>query len=304
MSLPQAGIFAEGRTHFYYLEYQLHPEAATQDVRQALRSALAVKGEKASETVVAFGNDVWDRLNPTWHPEGFQAFSALAGVDGASVPSTQRDVLFWIQSGRRDVTMQVVLAIHSFMQTVGALQLDLAGFQYLDSRDLIGFIDGTANPKEDKAREAALIPEGKPGAGGAFVLSQQWVHNLPAFHTLSQSEQEQVVGRTKPDSIEFEGEAMPPTAHVSRTDYQENGKALKIFRRSAPYGTVKEHGLYFLAFSCELRRFQVLLERMFGASGDGFSDKLIRYSKPVTSSYWFAPSWEALIQVCSLDTEE
>ena len=304
MSLPQAGIFAEGRTHFYYLEYQLHPEAATQDVRQALRSALAVKGEEASETVVAFGNDAWNRLNPTWHPEGFQAFSALAGVAGASVPSTQRDVLFWIQSGRRDVTMQVVLAIHSFMHAVGALQLDLAGFQYLDSRDLIGFIDGTANPKEDKAREAALIPEGKPGAGGAFVLSQQWVHNLPAFHTLSQSEQEQVVGRTKPDSIEFEGEAMPPTAHVSRTDYKENGKALKIFRRSAPYGTVKEHGLYFLAFSCELRRFQVLLERMFGASGDGFSDKLIRYSKPVTSSYWFAPSREALIQACSLDTEE
>ena len=304
MSLPQAGIFAEGRTHFYYVEYQLHPEATTQDVRQALRSALAIKGEEASETVVAFGNKAWDRLNPTWHPEGFQAFSALVGVDGTSVPSTQRDVLFWIQSGRRDVTMQVVLAIHSFMQTVGTLQLDLAGFQYLDSRDMIGFIDGTANPKEDKAREAALIPEGKPGAGGAFVLSQQWVHNLPAFHALSQSEQERVVGRTKPDSIEFEGEAMPPTAHVSRTDYQENGKALKIFRRSAPYGTVKEHGLYFLAFSCELRRFQVLLERMFGASGDGVSDKLIRYSKPVTSSYWFAPSWEALIQVCSLDNEE
>ena len=199
--------------------------------------------------------------------------------------------------------MQVVLAIHSFMRTVGTLKLDLAGFQYLDSRDLIGFIDGTANPKEEKAREAALIPEGQTGAGGAFVLSQQWVHNLPAFNTLSQSEQEQVVGRTKPDSIELEGEAMPPTSHVSRTDYKENGKAMKIVRRSAPYGTVEEHGLYFLAFACELYRFQVLLERMFGTSGDGVSDQLIRYSKPVTSSYWFAPSREGLMQVCSLDTE-
>lgn len=304
MSSPQAGIFSESRTHFYYLEYQLHPDAGTQDVRLATRSALAVKGEEAADTVVAFGKDAWDRLNPAWHPEGLRAFSVLAGVNGASVPSTQRDVLFWIQSGRRDVNMQVVLAIHSFMQTVGALRLDLAGFQYLDSRDLIGFIDGTANPKEDKAREAALIPEGKPGAGGAFVLSQQWVHNLPAFHALSQADQERVIGRTKPDSVELEGAAMPPTAHVSRTDYKENGKALKIFRRSAPYGTVKEHGLYFLAFSCELRRFQVLLERMFGTSGDGVSDTLIRYSKPVTSSYWFAPSREALIQVCSIDTEE
>ena len=292
MPSPQAGIFTEGRTHFYYLEYQLHLHAATQDIRRAIQSALAIKGGEASDTVIAFGKEAWDRLNPAWHPEGLQHFSAISGVDGYSVPSTQRDILFWIQSGRRDVNMQVGLAIHSFMRTVGALKLDLAGFQYLDSRDLIGFIDGTANPKEDKAREAALIPEGKAGAGGNFVLSQQWVHNLPAFNKLSLSEQEQVVGRTKPDSIELEGEAMPPTSHVSRTDYKENGKALKIFRRSAPYGTVEEHGLYFLAFSCELRRFQVLLERMLGVSEDGVSDKLIQYSKPVTSSYWFAPSRE------------
>ena len=65
----------------------------------------------------------------------------------------------------------------------------------------------------------------------------------------------------------------------------------------------KEHGLYFLAFACELRRFQVLLERMFGASGDEVSDQLIRYSKPVTSSYWFAPSRGALMQACGLHTE-
>ncbi len=100
------------------------------------------------------------------------------------------------------------------------------------------------------------------------------------------------MGRTKPDSLELKGEAMPPASHVSRTDYQENGKVLKIVRRSAPYGTVEEYDLDFLAFSCELHRFQVLLERMFGASGDGISDRLIHYSKPVTSSYWFAPSRE------------
>ena len=293
-SSPQAGIFTEGRTHFYYLEYQLQPDAPTEDVRRAVQSALAVEGGEFSETVIAFGKDVWDLLNPAWCPEGLRDFAALSGVDGYSVPSSQRDLLFWIQGNRRDVNMQAGLGIHSFMRTVGALRLDLAGFQYFDSRDLIGFIDGTANPKEDKAREAALIPEGQTGAGGSFVLSQQWVHNLPAFNGLSQSEQEQVVGRTKLDSIELEGDAMPPTSHVSRTDYKENGKALKIVRRSAPYGTVGEHGLYFLAFSCELYRFQVLLERMFGVSGDGFSDHLIRYSQPVTSSYWFAPSREDL----------
>ena len=291
---PQAGIFTEGRTHFYYLEYRLQPDAQMPNVREALRAALSIKGEEAFEMVIAFGKDAWNRLNPAWCPEELQDFSTLSGVDGYSVSATQRDVLFWIQSHRRDVNMQVVLALDSFMRRVGTLSLDLAGFQYLDSRDLIGFVDGTANPKEEQAREVALIPEGHAGAGGSFVLSQQWVHDLQAFHALSQSEQERVVGRTKPDSIELEGEAMPPTSHVSRTDHKENGKAMKIFRRSAPYGTVREHGLYFLAFSCELRRFQVLLERMVGASEDRVSDRLIHYSKPVTSSYWFAPSREDL----------
>ena len=119
-SSPQAGIFTEGNTHFYYLECQLQPDAATQDIRRAVQSALAVKGGEPSDTVIAFGKDAWDRLNPAWCPEGLRHFSALSGVDGFSVPSTQRDLLFWIQSSRRDVNMQVVLAIHSFMRTVGA----------------------------------------------------------------------------------------------------------------------------------------------------------------------------------------
>ena len=230
----------------------------------------------------------------------------LAGELSRAEPVRAEEVVLSTPDGRSIKTLINATPIHTedgVLESVVVTMQDLAGFQYLDSRDLIGFIDGTANPKEDKAREAVLIPDGQTGEGGSFVLSQQWVHNLPAFNTLSRSEQEQVVGRTKPDSIELEGEAMPPTSHVSRTDYKENGKAMKIVRRSAPYGTVEEHGLYFLAFACELRRFQVLLERMFGASGDGVSDQLIRYSKPVTNSYWFAPSRGALLQVCSLDTE-
>ncbi len=87
---------------------------------------------------------------------------------------------------------------------------------------------------------------------------------------------------------------MPADSHVSRTDVTQDGVALKIYRRSAPFGTVGEHGLYFLAFSCDPARFDVLLARMFGASDDGVHDRLTEFSRPVTSSYWFAPSEESL----------
>jgi deferrochelatase/peroxidase EfeB len=48
--------------------------------------------------------------------------------------------------------------------------VEVHGFQYLDSRDLTGFIDGTENPKGAGARaRAALVGEEDPVfAGGSF----------------------------------------------------------------------------------------------------------------------------------------
>ena len=141
------------------------------------------------------------------------------------------------------------------------------------------------------------MPAGLPGPGGAFVLSQKWVHDLEAFRALPVAEQERVIGRTRADSIELEGAAMPADSHVSRTDVKLDGVAQKIYRRSTPFGGVAEHGLYFLAFSCELSRFELQLRRMFGASEDGLCDRLTGFSRPTTGSYWFAPAEDALMRL-------
>ena len=75
---------------------------------------------------------------------------------------------------------------------------------------------------------------------------------------------------------------------------EEDGEELEIYRRSTPYGTVGEHGLYFLGFSAELSRFDKMLARMFGMSRDGVRDHLTDFTTPVSGSYYFAPSLEAL----------
>ena len=127
-----------------------------------------------------------------------------------------------------------------------------------------------------------------------FVLTQKWVHDLAEFHALPEQAQEKIIGRTKPDSIEFEGDDMPENSHVSRTDVKVDNVAMKLYRRSVPFGNSSEKGLYFLGFACEQNRFQVQLERMFGLSDDGIYDKLVDYSKAVNSAYWFAPSQKQL----------
>ena len=115
--------------------------------------------------------------------------------------------------------------------------------------------------------------------------------DLASFQALKVPDQEAVIGRTKPDSIELEDK--PGTAHISRVVIEEAGEELEIYRRSTPYGTVGEHGLYFIAFSAELTRFDKMLARIFGGA-DGVRDRLTDFTRPVSGSYYFAPSLESL----------
>ena len=169
----------------------------------------------------------------------------------------------------------------------------MTGWSYRHSRDLTGFEDGTENPTLYEAPEIALVVDGTPGAGGSVLLFQQWRHDAAAWSALPEPAQEQVIGRTKPDSIELTGAAMPPDSHVSRTKVQQDEEELKIFRRNVPYGTVSDHGTLFIGFSADQRRMQRMLEQMAGSDG-GPRDALTRYSTPLTGAYYFVPSVQAL----------
>jgi porphyrinogen peroxidase len=108
-------------------------------------------------------------------------------------------------------------------------------------------------------------------------------------------EQESVIGRTKLDSVELDDDVRPTTAHISRVVIEDAaGDELEIYRRSVPYGTASEHGLQFVSFAADPRRVVQMLERMFGASSDGLTDRLIEFSTPVTGATYFVPSLEDL----------
>lgn len=302
MPTPQPAIFTEGG-HHYALEYRLRGHEDPAAIRAALASlpsrgsgGPSSPGDGGPHLLVAFGDALWRALAPAAVPDGLRAFETVEGPGGMRAPATQGDLMFWIHGDAIDEVFDAGLEIGAALSALGELRVDLRGFVYHDSRDLTGFVDGTANPRGADAVEAAVVSRG-PGAGGTFVLSQRWVHDLRRFGALAVGDQERVIGRTKPDSVELSGDAMPADSHVSRTDVSRDGAAVKIYRRSFPYGTVGEHGLYFLAFACRLERFTVLLDSMFGRSGDGLHDRLLQFTRPVTGAYWFAPSVEDLREV-------
>src|SRR5262249_6998059 len=83
--------------------------------------------------------------------------------------------------------------------------------------------------------------------------------------------------------------------HIARVEIEdEAGNELRIYRRSVPYGTVGEHGLYFVAFSSDRTRYDRMLARMFGLDEDGLHDRLTEFSRPVSGAFYYAPPMNLL----------
>ena len=83
---------------------------------------------------------------------------------------------------------------------------ETSGFRYFDARDLLGFVDGTANPTGADLPDAALIDaDADPDfAGGSYVVVQKYLHDMAGWAALSTEEQEAIMGRTKIDNIEID----------------------------------------------------------------------------------------------------
>ncbi len=298
MATPQAGIFALGTRTHHHLEFDAHPDADMSAVAAAveqLREPHVTAG--GNNIVVGFGADLWRRLSAS-PPADLGSFEPIDGLDGHAAPSTQHDIWVWIHGTGNDVVLDTATAVCAVLAPVADLADETECFVYHDSRDLTGFVDGTENPGPSDAARVASIAGGRPGAGGSHVIAQRWVHDLESFNDLDVAQQQEVFGRTKPDSVALPRDERPVDAHIMRAELlDDDGDERQIYRRSVPCGNAAEQGLYFLGFSCERDRFDGMLARMFGTSGDGVHDHLLDFSQAVTGSYYFAPSVEDLTAV-------
>ncbi len=294
MITPQNGIFAQGTHAHYFLELDLLPGTTP---KRALASLAALREPDVSaggvNFVIAFGSDLWKAIAPTQVPPDLAQFPEMKRPDlppNVPSPAKRHDVWLWFSGSTPDVVFDHARNAWLSVQDVCSLESEQPAFVFKDSRDMTGFIDGTQNPTPLEAPGVALIPTGQPGGGGSHVLVMRWIHNLEAFHALPVEEQERIIGRKKPDSVALSKEERHPVGHLARVQIDdEHGKPIQIYRRSVPYGTVKEHGLYFIAFSAEQKRFLMMVGRMSGVA-DGQHDRLTDFSRPVSAAFYFAPS--------------
>ena len=292
MRNPQGGVFALGTSAHAYLEF----DAAAGRGRELVAAVSSLREPRTTmggvNLVVGFRPELWQAAAPDDAPAGLSGFDAdLLGSDGFVMPATQHDAVLWLSGSAYDVVFDTARAAIAELAGLATLEDETSSWIYRHDRDLTGFIDGSENPTLVEAPELVVVPDGSPGAGGTVLLLQKWAHDAAAWEALPVAEQEAVIGRTKPDSVELDDK--PADSHVASTDQERFGH---IFRRNTPYGTVSEHGTMFVGFAAGQGPLAAMLESMAGLLTGG-RDALTRYTRPLTGAYYFVPSIESLLRI-------
>jgi putative iron-dependent peroxidase len=287
---PQPGIFALGTASHAYLEFDLVEGQSGVELVRALSALREPRTTMGGVNLVAgFRPELWCDALPDDAPDGLHGFDEpIAGGDGFVMPATQHDAVLWLSGSAYDVVFDVARGAMAEVRGLASIAAETSSWPYHHDLDLTGFVDGTENPTLTEVPRLVLLSEGSPGCGGTILLLQKWAHDAEAWESLSQRDQEAVIGRTKADSVEL-GDR-PEDSHVARTDQEDFGK---IFRRNMPYGTVTDHGTMFVGFSADQRVLQTMLESMAGLGG-GARDALTRFTTPLSGAYYFVPSTESL----------
>jgi putative iron-dependent peroxidase len=120
--------------------------------------------------IAAFGSDIWDRLFGDPRPAELHPFREFH-AGNRHAPATPGDILFHIRAQRMDICFELATQIMDRIGDAVSVADEVQGFRYFEDRDLIGFVDGTENPRGTLALQSTLVgEEDAPAAGGSYVL--------------------------------------------------------------------------------------------------------------------------------------
>jgi putative iron-dependent peroxidase len=248
--------------------------------------------EAGLSCVIGIGSDAWDRLFGHPRPADLHPFREIRAGTRHAV-STPGDMLFHIRAKRMDLCFEMAAQIMERLADAVSAVDEVQGFRYFDDRDLLGFVDGTENPRGEAVIDAALIGEEDAAfAAGSYVIVQKYLHDMDGWNALSTEAQERIIGRAKLSDIELDDSIKPTSAHNALTTIIENGKQLQIVRDNMPFGRpgTGEFGTYFIGYCRTPRVTEQMIENMFVGRPFGNYDRLLDFSQAVTGTLFFVPS--------------
>jgi porphyrinogen peroxidase len=220
--------------------------------------------------VTGLGSELWDRLLGGPRPAGLHPLPSFGG-DKHEAVATPGELLFHIRAHRFDLCFE--LAQHLTERLAGAAEVidEVHGFRSFDMRDVLGFVDGTENPEGAAARDAVLIGDEDP----AFAGDQ--AHEAQRHRAAPRDQARQLPRR-------------------AQHDHGEDGEERQIIRFNMPFGRVgtREFGTYFIGYARDPDVIEQMLTNMFVGDPPGNYDRILDFSRAITSTLFYVPSLEFL----------
>jgi porphyrinogen peroxidase len=247
--------------------------------------------------VTGIGSDLWDRLFPQKRPAKLHPFKELKGGKHVA-PSTPGDLLFHIRADRTDMSFELTRQLMSKLEGYVDVVDEVHAFRYFDQRDILGFVDGTANPEDQLAVDTVFVGDEDPDfTGSSYVIVQKYIHDLPKWNSITVEEQQAAFGRHKLSDMEFPDKDKAPDSHiVLNTITEPDGTERKIVRDNMVFGSVEsgEFGTYFIGYAADPTVTETMLERMFLGDGDATHDRILDFSTALTGCLFFVPTADFL----------
>lgn len=250
--------------------------------------------------VVGIGADLWPLLTDAPKPAQLHPFVEIDGGQHTAV-STPGDLFFHIRANQQDYCFELERQIMDELGDLVTVDDETVGFRYFDARDLLGFVDGTANPVGDNRVESALIGDREPlWAGGSYLTVQKYEHPLTEWNDLTVEMQEEIIGRTKLDNIELPDAVGDAQKSHKTLNTIENAQGVEqdILRDNMPFGSpgADLFGTYFIAYAGNQDITEEMLRHMFIGDPPGKPDLLLDFSVPVTGCNFFVPPVDFLAE--------
>ncbi len=287
MQTAQPGILLSVPQNCRYLTFGLVPGADPAEALGRLKEYGVDEG-----MVVGLGKSLVSVLGQ--EVDGLRPFPTLVGP-GVDIPATPAALWVWLRGDDPGKLVHRANTLKKLLAPAFRADEVVDGFKHDETpegmgRDLSGYEDGTENPEDDEAVDAAVVRGKGPGMdGSSFVAAQRWIHDLSTFQNMSAQDRDHTIGRRVSDNEELED--APESAHVKRTAQEDFEPEAFVVRRSMPWADANSEGLEFVAFGASLDAYEAQLTRMSGLE-DGTVDALFRFSRPVTGAYFWCPPVE------------
>lgn len=270
---------------------------AVGDVLEGLEDLIKTVGFRDLDArlscIAGIGSALWDRFAPGGRPGELRPFEPIAGAVHKA-PATAGDLFFHIRAERPDFCFEFERLLLDQLGGSVTVTDEVVGFRYFDSRDLLGFVDGTANPAGRDIGSATLVgDEDRELAGGSYLVVQKYLHRMEAWSQLPKQEQEGIIGREIVSNVELPDAQSGQKSHKTlATIVGDDGTEHEILRDNMPFGRPGhgEYGTYFIGYSRHLWVIQKMLERMFVGDPPGKHDRILDFSTAHTGAVFFAPA--------------